>query len=281
MASDVVMLEGRQGVLVTLGGVAASYRPGDLLAYASGWVAADADNAALYARLICGGYGKSGDTVTAYREAVMHDPDAPYTVDAPLYLSATAGAHTHTRPSTAGQVRQVVGVALTADTAHLRLTAPREVEVGLDVLETTSGEAALGSRVALDSGTFEGFQLNAVGEYVTFAAALPEGCVGVVKAELWAAQDAVPSGSPAFDFTVNSVVAGANWDAVSADVSETSKTLATNGAGDPIAFYDFSAALDAANIVRPGALLTVKVAKSDAGTDATLVFGGRVVCRVV
>lgn len=281
MASDPVILEGRQGVVVTLGGSAVAYKPGDLLAYAAGWLKADADDAATYARLVCGGYGKSGDMITAYREAVIYDADAPYTVDALVYLAGTAGAHTHTRPTAAGQLRQVVGVALTTDTAHLKLAPPRETEVALAPIETTSGEAAFGSRVALDSGLFEGFQLNANGEYVTFAAPLPEGCIGVVKAEVWAAQESAPGGSPTFSFTVNSVVAGANWDAVTADTSEANKTLAANGAGDPIAFYDFSAALDAASIVQPGAVLAVKVAKSDGGTDATLVFGGRVVCRVV
>ncbi|MCX6023787.1 MAG: hypothetical protein NTZ05_19080 [Chloroflexi bacterium] len=281
MANDPVIVEARYGVLVTLGGSGVSYKPGDLLGYSAGWVQADADTAALYARLICGGYGRSGDTVTAYREALLYDADAPYTADTALYLSGTAAAHTATRPTTAAQLRQAVGVALATDTAHLMLAAPREVEAPLTLLESTSGESALGSRVALDSGVYEGLQLNASGEYVTFGAALPEGCVAVVKAEVWAAQESSPGGTPTFDFTVNSVVASGNWDAVTADTSETGKTLAANGAGDPIACYDFSAALDATNIVRPGALLAVKVAKADGGTDATLVFGGRIVCRVV
>jgi hypothetical protein len=43
---------------------------------------------------------------------------------------------------------------------------------------------------------------------------------------------------------------------------------------------DISTALDATDIIRPGAALGFKFAQDDAGTDISFIFGGYIVFRV-
>lgn len=272
---------------ISVDGSSTAYYAGDLMAYnGSAWVKADADTpATLSAVGVLTRNIPSGSSATEpahiARRCRIYDADAPYTAGALLYLSGTAGAHTATRPTTAAQLRQVVGVALTTEYAEIVVNPPREVDLPLEILETTSGESALGSRTALDSGLFEGIQLNAQNEHIIYGVRLPDNCISVQRAELLGAQESATGGgtAPTFDLTVNSVVAEAVWDAVTADTSETGKTLVTF-VSDEVNVYEFSSALNATNIVRPGAFLAIKVNKADAGTVATLHFGGRLIVKV-
>lgn len=97
--------------------LAAACNPGDLLGVsANTWVLADGNNT-VYAELVAGEKGASGDTITAYRIARI----SGYTgtsVGVALYLSDTAGAASES----AGTVAQVVGLSLSASEI---LLAPR------------------------------------------------------------------------------------------------------------------------------------------------------------
>ena len=286
MAYDPVITEAKFVTNVTVDASATTFLAGDLLAYnGSAWVKANAATpatlsaVAIAMQTVATG-GSSTYSMPVCKEAIITDDDAPFTVGGKLYLSgATAGKMTHTRPTTAAYLRQVVGMALSTSAAHIRIEPLREVSIPLTLMETTSGEAALGSRTALDSGLYEGIITNAQNEYITYLAWLPDNFVSIARAEYRTAQDG--AGSPTFLFTVNSVVDAASWDTVTADTSESTKAISTNAAGDPLNVYEFSAALNATNIVRPGACLAIQVKQDDAGTVAVLHFGGNLICNVV
>lgn len=276
MASDPVIVEGRFPATVTIPS-GTSVKAGDLIAYdGSAWAKADCDTpGSLWARLIAGGNadGAAAKEIVAYRETIVYDADAPYTAGAKLYLSGTAGAHTETRPATAGQLRQVVGEALTTDTAHLRIRPRHEIHVPIVVNGATSAYAVL------DSGDFGGPTLDAQNETCSAFCVVPENALGVAIARLILAAEA-SAGTPTFDLTVSSALDGEQWDAVTADSTLANQAL-EGAATDEIQILDITTALDATNVIRPGAALGLKALKDDAGTDISFIFGGYIIFNCV
>ncbi len=97
-----VIEEGQGPVRITL---AEACIAGDLLGYSSGWKLADANNN-IYAELVAGETGEIGQTITAYRVAVIAGTTSlGGTAGDLVYLSDTAGKYTNT----SGTVGQVVG----------------------------------------------------------------------------------------------------------------------------------------------------------------------------
>lgn len=88
---------------VTLTG---TVKTGDLVGYSSGWVQADGDNS-IYAELIAGQHGVSGDKITCYRIARIGGITTG-TAGNTLYLSDTVGGY----GASAGTVSQRVGFEL-------------------------------------------------------------------------------------------------------------------------------------------------------------------------
>lgn len=288
MAVDPSIREARYVSKITVDASTTAFVVGDVMAYnGSAWVKANAATPlTLYGRVICmdqidaGAPGGATQVMNVCQECVLTDNDAPYTVGSDQYLSgATAGKVTETRPTTAGYLRQKVGYARSTSTIVMKVDQGREVDVPFFQMETTSGEAAQGSIVALDSGTFEGIQLNANTEYVTYGCYLPDNFVAVVTAELRAAQEGAISSASTFAITVASATPGTAHDAITADTSLTGVTVA-NAAADPIQTVNIATALDATGIAVPGALLAIKVAH-DNSTDADLFFSGRITVKVV
>lgn len=270
--ADPYVAEGRMPVEVT---VAIAVTAGDLLAWnGSAWVKADADTPSLYARLIAGASvdGSINTRLTGFKEAIVVDSDAPYTVGDKVYLSQTAGAHTATRPTGGGVLRQVVGQVLATDTVHLACADPREVTLPIVVTGATSALAVL------DAGDFGGPTLDAQNEVCTMFCAVPENAVGVAAARLYLAAEA-SLGTPQFTLSVSSALDGEQWDAVAADTL-TGQAL-EGAAADEIEVLSIAGALDGANIVRPGCGLGLKATKSDAGTDVSFIFGGAIAFNCV
>tara|TARA_Y100000310_G_scaffold271090_1_gene285384 strand:+ start:3581 stop:4408 length:828 start_codon:yes stop_codon:yes gene_type:complete len=126
-----------EAVITDIGGVVhltlnGTVKRGESLAHnGTNWVKADATDAAtnLYAQYIALESGVSGDLITACKQCTLSDADAPWTANGTLYVSATAGALTQTRPATNGDVIQVVGRALDTNTIRVEIQAPREIEV--------------------------------------------------------------------------------------------------------------------------------------------------------
>lgn len=98
-----------QGILPVQIVVSEAVEVGDLLGVSSNlWKRADANNS-IYAELVAGTKGASGDTINAYRIAVIGGITGA-TKGNPIYLSDTVGETSES----AGTVIQVVGVSLTA-----------------------------------------------------------------------------------------------------------------------------------------------------------------------
>lgn len=129
MASEPRVMYAERIADLTLNGLV---KKGDLLAHdGTGWVQADASDAAtnLYAQYLAMQGGSSGNVITGCKYCVLSDADAPYTANQTLYTSATAGAHTATRPTTGADVIQVVGRTLSTTDAEINIKDPYELEV--------------------------------------------------------------------------------------------------------------------------------------------------------
>src|SRR5574340_839663 len=112
MAYEVVIQYAEKIADLTLNG---TVKKGDPVAHnGTGWVQADASDAAtnLYAQYIAMQGGVSGDKIKGCKVCVLQDEDAPWTAKGTAYVSATAGAITQTRPTTAGDVIQEIGWAI-------------------------------------------------------------------------------------------------------------------------------------------------------------------------
>lgn len=274
MAADITVLDKRFTFEITLGS-GLTVKPGDGLAYnGSSWVKADADTPSLYAQVFATQYGGTlQGPIEVARELIIQDGDAPYTAGDTLYLSGTAGAHTATRPTTAGQLRQVVGQVLTTSIAHLKGGVLREVNVPLVTTGATSAYAVL------DSGNFGGPTLDAQNETLSMFAVVPENAVSLKIAKLFLAAEAT-AGTPTMDVTVSSAVDGEQWDAVTADATG-ANAVREGAAADEMQVTDVTTWFDATNIIRNGAALGVKCLQDDAGTDISFVFGGVLTFLVV
>ena len=202
MAYSVIVEDAERIARVTL---AAAVVQGDILGYNSGWVKADAD-ARYHAEWIALEGGSVGDRIQVAKKAVLYDEDAPYTAAAALYLSATAGALTHTRVTTAGAIRQVCGWAIDTKRAYVEIKAPEEFELFLspDVLDTT-GEPGIGT---VDAG-WPGPQVDAAAETVYFKGRLPEGLVGAII-EAKVLLDSVGASGADLDFSIVGAFDGAS-----------------------------------------------------------------------
>uniref|UniRef100_A0A6M3KEE1 Uncharacterized protein n=1 Tax=viral metagenome TaxID=1070528 RepID=A0A6M3KEE1_9ZZZZ len=182
MATDVVIQDAEGMVHVTLNGTVAVGEP--IAHNGTNWVQADASDATtnLYAQYIAGQGGVSTQEIQAYRACTIYDADAPYTANATQFLSATAGAITETRPTTNGDVIQILGRAL--DTSHIRIDikAPYEVEVFYQpsVYDTTNEPGAW----AIDSPAWVGPALDTGGEDCYFVGRIPSNAIALSEAKV-------------------------------------------------------------------------------------------------
>ena len=278
MAADPSIREARFTSTVTIDASSTTYLTGTLLGYSgSAWVKADADTPSYYAQWVClnsvEAGGSSTYTMPVAKQVVLVDTDAPFTLGSPLYLSGTAGAYTHTRPTTNAQLRQVVGHANSTSEAFISINPPREQTVPLVVTGATSAYAVL------DSGDFGGPTLDAQNETLSLVAVVPENAVSLTIAKLYLAAEA-SSGTPTMDITVSSAVDGEQWDAVTADAT-LANAVREGAAADEMQVTDITTGFDATNIIRPGAILGVKCLQDDGGTDISFVFGGALIFKVV
>lgn len=242
---------------------------GDLIGYSSGWKqAANTAGSIIAAQFVALEAGVSGGVISVARRAVV---SGSYTAGNQVYLG-TAGATTTTRPTTAASLRQRVGVALSTTEALIEIKGLREVDIPIHLNGATSAYAVL------DSGDFGGPTLDALNETLSLVAVLPENIVSVVIAKIFLAAEA-SVGTPTFDLTVSSAIDGAQWDAVVADATLANQAL-EGAAPDEMQVLDITTALDATDIIRPGAILGLKVLKDDAGTDISFVFGGSITALV-
>ena len=166
------------------------------------WVKADASDPSLYAQGVCVTDGKQADQiyqVDISKRAYISDADFPYTMNARQYLSETAGAHTETRPTTAGALIQVLGRAVATNIVYFDIKSPRleNAYVGVSAYDTTA-EPGLG---VTDAG-WAGPGIDGAGELVmTQPWRVPHNCCsGALVADL--VFDSVNASAADIDVTV-------------------------------------------------------------------------------
>ena len=249
---------------------------------------ADADAGVVAGAEYIATHGQTGDGTTGKRlmcvkRAEIYDEDGPFTANSLIYLADDVSSNlitdaarnlTHTRPTTATDVRQVVGYAITTKRAVIDLRAPRELTVPIQITGGTSAWKAL------DSGNFYGVTLDAQNEIISAFTIVPENLASatVVKASLYVAAEET-SGTPTMDITIGSAISGAQHDAVTADATLANQ-VREGSAADEVFELNIKTGLDATNIIRPGAAIGIKALQDDGGTDISFIFGGFVTYRV-
>jgi len=183
MSSDIVIENAERITKVTLNGTVSR---GDAIAWnGTGYVEADATDAAtnLYAKFIAMDGGVSGDEINACEACTLYDADAPYTEDGALYVSGTAGALTHTRPATAADVIQQVGVAVDTYRARINIRGKHDFEVFIEANQKDlTSEPGLG---VIDSPKWVGPALDSTTtERVYFQGKIPSNAIALQKARL-------------------------------------------------------------------------------------------------
>lgn len=205
---------------------------GNVLAHnGTNWVQADASDAAtnLYGQYIAMQGGASGDVITGCKGCVLYDRDAPFgSANATLYLSATAGAITSTRPATNGDVIQVVGRSISTSLARIDIASPQEKEEFIPANEYNllDGGSLLEGRAVHDTiGEWMGTDVDGAYAAAIFSGFFPSNMVG---APLAADLIVVTQSTTALDIDVTYVRAYIGGTA-SADVGATQSAL-TSGA---------------------------------------------------
>lgn len=239
---------------------------GNTLAYnGTGWVQADASDATvnLYAQYIAMESGESSTVIPGCKSCVLYDEDAPYTANATQYVSATAGAITATRPSTDGDVIQVVGRATSTKRAKIDIESPKEVEVFLPCPNFNALNGGAVEAHAADGTTNEwaGADADSAAVCAVFTGWFPSGLVGAVLAANLVVNT---QASTALDIDVTYVRAyidGANTGDVG--TSKTALTTSSTTADNEVQWVDISAGMDA-GFTKPGAPFGVAI-DPDAG----------------
>lgn len=208
---------------------------GDVIAHnGTGWVQADASDAVtnLYAQYIAMESGESGAIIPGCKSCVLVDADAPYTANATQYVSATAGAITETRPTTNGDVIQVIGRSSDTKSVNIDIRAPREVEEKL--LSVLNLQNSVFEVHVADGTTNEwaGADVDAAAVGAVFVGRMPAGMVGaplaadlIVDSQAGTALDLDFTYVAAYDGTANTGDAGATQTGVTTTTTTTNDTI--------------------------------------------------------
>ena len=232
------------------------------------WELADADDNTKFAEAIATNSYASGDVGVACTSGIIVDTDAPYTQGDQYYLSTAAGDVTATRPTTAANLRQLIGFGLSTTELRAEVLPVREhhayhpMQSSLVAAEVT---------VVLDSGNFAGPYTNADDEalYCTFS--VPQNCVGLEFARMYSAVE-VRSDATDWTTTISGATGGEQWDATTQDATLTG-LVASGTTADEIAGSTMTTGFDAAGIIEPDNLVGVKLVHDGGQTDVTIGFG--------
>jgi len=237
------------------------------------WELADADDNTKYAEAVAVNSYASGDVGVLCRSGIIRDTDAPFTQGNSMYLSATAGAITATRPTGAENLIQVVGFCIDTSRVVFEIKAPYEVTVNLSPM--TDGTA-----VYSQYGDFTGVLLGAAAQAAGYTFMVPQNTVGNVIQYLW--WNGVGTALDASDTYTIDVSSGVDAETTTATTDGITAAALTAGASD-INRADVSAAFDATGIIKPGNIVAVDVDKAAEGTggDDPLMLACSVVLLVV
>lgn len=242
-------------VAITIGSTDVS--AGDVL-YHNGtdWELADADDNAKFGELVAAETFKSGESGVGCVGGILVDTDAPYTQGASMYLSATAGAITATRPTGAENLAQVVGFCLS--TSEVKFWLPPLHEETINCTPVTDGTAAFSQR-----NDFTGVLLAAANEAAGYTFMVPQNMVERVIEYLW--WSGVGTALDASDtYTID--VSGGIDDETNTATTDGITAAALTVAADDLNRADVSSAFDASGLVAPGNIIGVDVDKAAEGS---------------
>jgi len=222
---------------------------------------ADADGIASVATGIAissGLGGGSSNQIGVTRHCILEDADAPFTVATPMYLHTTAGEWSHTRPTGAADVVQLVGVPHTTTVAEIDIPLPFEVVGGYQegILTATA------ARLIVDTGPMVGVTLAAVSDAVTYLVMVPENAIAIASAYLVLSCDVTLDATDTLTITTSCSHTGLANDVA----TDTKATFATAVTADLLLKSDISSAFDATSFLYPGGLISVKIIKIAEGT---------------
>lgn len=247
-------------------------------------VLADADAIATYAQFIAlrAGKGATADPnhgsnrVSVARRVRLYDDAAGFTANAPIYLSGTAGGYTQTRPTGAGDVRQVVGWAFTTSYAEINIKPPTEQTLTPNGFHVAATAATLQN----DTGPAVGVTLAAANDFVTWMYRIPENAVGIVIGDFLYGADATLDATDTLTITAGSAVEG---EANDATTDTTISAAAVAVTADLVAKFSLATGLDVAGLCKPGGALWIKILKVAEGSagDDHIVFPPQIVVTVV
>lgn len=231
---------------------------------------ADADGVASVATgiAVTGGLGAGqSNQIGVSRKCKLYDADAPFTVASPLYTHTTAGDWSHTRPTGALDVVQLVGRSHTRTVAEIDIPLPFEVVGGFQEALL----AATAARLIVDTGPAVGVTLAAVSDAVTYTVLVPENAIAITSAYLVLSCDVTLDATDTLTITTSCSHTGLANDAY----TDTKATFATACTADLVLKSDIASAFDATGFLVPGGVISMKVIKIAEGTggDDHTIYG--------
>ena len=289
MAAEIGILEA-SGVFALEAGEA--IKRGDLLYYSqtnSDWRKADANGAAEtllfpFAEMVAvASAAADGDTVLAAKYAVLEDRDDnsfSSNKEQELYLSATAGAFTETRPTGDNDLKQRVGKAYPrsggtgATIAIIDLNHLREETIQLTFPYTA--HAAVQDRDA----DYLGLMLDDTDAEVGTGFMVPENATGrlIIAYLWWCGTGTVLDSGDTYTFDATAAKDDETTSAKQAGIAAAALTVAAND----VARATVSAGLNIADFIEPGNYVGIVIKKAAEGTtgDDPIMLGVNVVLEV-
>lgn len=214
---------------------------------------------------------------------ILVDVDAPYTAKDTLYLSAPGGTPvaqniTSTMPTGDGNLRQVVGFALSTSEIRLNIAVPRLVTQFIpSAVANTTGEAATNNHL-IDAG-WTGPQIDAAGETSYIGpSSLPYDFLSLVEAHLMFSNI---GGSAAldYDFTIVGAYDGASNVQDTGTAITAADIVGTPPVDDFLEYFNVAAVFDAA-FATPGRNWEMLLDPDGVGSADQLFTGVRLVMLV-
>ncbi len=244
------------------------------------WERADADVHTTFAEAVVCNNVVAGEEVALCTRCIIIDTDAPFTQGDQYYLAAPAGTptaanYTATRPTTAGNLRQMIGFGLSTTELRTEIQMPKEHHVCYNGISNIAGET--GER--MDTGDFLTAIIDANAELFGFTFAIPQNAVALEFASLFtAADDICPVG--VVDVTVSGAADGEQHGAGTQDT--TLDSLVVGGAAeDEIQRNTLTTAFDAAGLFQPDNAIGVLCTGDDCQDGTTHIITLEMVYLVV
>lgn len=233
---------------------------GDILYHdGTDWELADADDLTKFGELIAAESFSSGENGVGCMGGVLVDVDAPFTQGQSMYLSATAGAITGTRPTGAENLAQIIGFAVS--TEEVKMWIPPLHEESTSHSPMTDGTA-----VYDQNADWTGVLLGGTSEAAGYTFMVPQNMVERVIEYLWWT---VGPSSPALDasdtYTID--VSGGIDDETTTATEDGLGAAALTVADNDLNRADVSLAFDGTGLIAPGNIVGVDIDKAAEGAS--------------